>query len=146
MVSLGHVSLLVPRDAATCSECASSPRPNRAARAARELGLSEKEALARVHRDDESTIRWAEYLLDADPWDAKPLRHPPAHGRRPRRSAAKFIAEQAQGWPPPGERRLAPQRARTSFWPPRWSRRFGPGPQQQGHPGVGQWGQDETSR
>ena len=41
---------------------------HRAIHAARELGLSEREAVARVHKDDESARRWMEFFDIFDPW------------------------------------------------------------------------------
>jgi two-component system response regulator CpxR len=100
LVLLGHVSLLAPRSITHVLEaCLIAETKWRAARAARELGLSEKESLARVHRDDESTIRWAEYLLESDPWDAKLYDILLPMEKRGPAEAAKFIAEQAQGAP-----------------------------------------------
>ena len=100
LVLLGHVSLLVPRTISHVLEvCLIAETKHRAARAARELGLNEKEALARVHRDDESAIRWAEYLLDRDPWDAKIYDILLPMDKQDPEDAAKLIVKQAQGVP-----------------------------------------------
>lgn len=100
LVLLGHVSLLVPRTISHVLEvCLIAETKHRAAHAARELGLNEKEALARVHRDDESAIRWAEYLLDRDPWDAKIYDILLPMDKQDPEDAARFIVEQAQGAP-----------------------------------------------
>ncbi|MCB2190898.1 MAG: response regulator [Deltaproteobacteria bacterium] len=100
LVLLGHLSLLVPRTISHVLEvCLIAETKYRAARAGRELGLGEKEALARVHRDDESAIRWAEYLLDLDPWDAKHYDILLPMDKREPGEAAGFIVEQAQGGP-----------------------------------------------
>ena len=42
----------------------------RATRASRELGLSEREATARIHKDDESASRWMEFFGVSDPWES----------------------------------------------------------------------------
>lgn len=70
MVLLGYASQLVPRRISHCLDvCLIAGTPKRTTRAARELGLSEKDALARIHRDDEAAFRWVEYLRDREPWD-----------------------------------------------------------------------------
>ena len=69
MVFLGQASLLIPREVQhVLGVCLIAESAYRVARASRELGLGQKEAQARVHRDDEAAFRWAEYILDADPW------------------------------------------------------------------------------
>ncbi len=71
LVYLGFASLLVPAFIShVLGVCLIAEARQRAARAARELGLSEKDALNRVHKDDASAIRWAEYLQQRDPWEA----------------------------------------------------------------------------
>ena len=52
------------------SVCLIAEAKHRATCAARELGLSEKEAMARVHKDDESAVRWLEFFGVSDPWGA----------------------------------------------------------------------------
>lgn len=70
LVLLGFLSHLVPRTISHVLDvCLVAEVKWRAVRAARELGLNEKEALARVHRDDEAAFRWAEYLNSREPWD-----------------------------------------------------------------------------
>jgi len=69
MVLLGHASLLVPRRIRhVLTVCLIADRPYREARAARERGLSQKEAQDRLHKDDEAAFRWSEYVRDAEPW------------------------------------------------------------------------------
>ena len=93
LVILGHAALLVPASISHVLEvCLIAETKYRSERAARELGLNEKEALARVHRDDESAIRWAEYLLDRDPWDAKHYDALLPMDQRTPEEAAQFIA------------------------------------------------------
>lgn len=72
LVLLGYLSHLVPRNISHVLDvCLIAETGRRAVRAARELGLNEKEALARVHGDDEAAFRWVEYLHDSEPWDPK---------------------------------------------------------------------------
>ncbi|MBU1274622.1 MAG: response regulator [Proteobacteria bacterium] len=69
LVLLGFLSHLVPRTISHVLDvCLVAEVKWRAMRAARELGLNEKEALARVRRDDEAAFRWAEYLNNREPW------------------------------------------------------------------------------
>jgi two-component system, OmpR family, response regulator CpxR len=70
MVFLGYAALLPPDYISHVLEvCLIAETKHRAQKAAREQGLSPKEALARVHRDDEAAIRWVEYLRGREPWD-----------------------------------------------------------------------------
>ncbi len=70
LVLLGYLTQLVPRTISHVLDvCLVAENKWRAVRAARELGLSEKEALARVHRDDEAAYRWVEHLRGKDPWN-----------------------------------------------------------------------------
>jgi CheY-like chemotaxis protein len=69
LVYLGYASLLMLGHIRhVLGVCLIAEARQRAARAARELGLEQKEALERVHRDDEAAYRWAEYLHDQEPW------------------------------------------------------------------------------
>ncbi|MGD9124144.1 MAG: response regulator [Desulfarculaceae bacterium] len=71
LVFLGHAALLMPREVRhILNVCLIAETPFRTARAARELGLNQKEAQTRVHRDDEAAFRWAEYVWDAEPWQS----------------------------------------------------------------------------
>ncbi|MEW5912829.1 MAG: response regulator [Thermodesulfobacteriota bacterium] len=70
LVLLGFMAHLVPRSISHVLDvCLIADAKRRSVRAARELGLSEKDALARVHKDDEAAFRWVEYLRDREPWD-----------------------------------------------------------------------------
>lgn len=70
LVLLGYLSHLVPRTISHVLDvCLVAEIKWRTVRASRELGLGEKEALARVHRDDEAAFRWVEYLSNREPWD-----------------------------------------------------------------------------
>jgi len=72
MIFLGFGSLLIPRSIAHVLDvCLIAGIKGRAVRAARELGLSEKDALDQVHRDDETALRWVEYLHQTEPWEPK---------------------------------------------------------------------------
>lgn len=70
LVFLGYAAQLIPDYISHVLEvCLIAETSRRADRAAREQGISHKEALARVHRDDEAAIRWVEYLRGREPWD-----------------------------------------------------------------------------
>jgi two-component system response regulator CpxR len=70
LVFLGFAAMLPPNYISHILEvCLIADTKHRADKAAREQGLSQKEALARLHRDDEAAIRWVEYLRAEEPWD-----------------------------------------------------------------------------
>ncbi len=70
LVFLGYAAQLIPNSISHVLEvCLIAETRHRADRAAREHGLSQKEALARVHRDDEAAIRWVEYQRGREPWE-----------------------------------------------------------------------------
>ncbi|MCB2226056.1 MAG: response regulator [Desulfarculaceae bacterium] len=72
LIYLGYASHLVPRSITHVLDvCLIAEAKGRAVRGARELGLSEKDALARIHREDEAAIRWVEYLRGREAWDPK---------------------------------------------------------------------------
>jgi two-component system, OmpR family, response regulator CpxR len=72
LVYFGYAALLVPRSISHVLDvCLIAEAKGRSVRAARELGLSEKEALAHVHREDEAATRWVEFVRGSDPWDPK---------------------------------------------------------------------------
>lgn len=69
LVFLGYASLLVLGHIRhVLNVCLIAETKYRVAKVAREMGLSPKEALHRVHHDDEAAYRWAEYLHDQEPW------------------------------------------------------------------------------
>ncbi|MCF8033609.1 MAG: response regulator [Desulfarculaceae bacterium] len=70
LVYFGYGSLLVPRTIAHVLDvCLIAEAKGRAVRGARELGLSEKDALVRIHREDEAALRWVQYLHGCEAWD-----------------------------------------------------------------------------
>jgi CheY-like chemotaxis protein len=70
MVYLGYASHLIPRSISHVLDvCLIAEAKDRAVRAARELGLSEKEALAHVRHEDEAAFRWVEFVRKAEPWE-----------------------------------------------------------------------------
>lgn len=70
MIYLGYASHLIPRSIShVLGVCLAAEARGRAVRAARELGLSQKEALAHVRREDEAAFRWVEFVRGAEPWD-----------------------------------------------------------------------------
>ncbi len=71
LVFLGFAAQLAPRSIAhVLSVCLIAEIKYRTDRAIRELGLAEKEALARIRRDNEAAVRWVEFLGQGDPWDS----------------------------------------------------------------------------
>ncbi len=69
-VFLGYGSLLVPRNISHVLQvCLAADASKRAEKAAATLNVSPKEAMSRIHRDDEAAFRWAEYVMDCEPWD-----------------------------------------------------------------------------
>jgi len=72
MVFLGYAAQLIPNYISHVLEvCLIAETKYRADKATREKGLSQKEALALIHRDDEAAIRWVEYARGRDPWAAE---------------------------------------------------------------------------
>jgi two-component system response regulator CpxR len=70
LVYLGFASQLIPEYISHVLEvCLIAETKHRTDRAAREHGLSPKDALAQVHHDDEAAFRWVEYLHGKEPWD-----------------------------------------------------------------------------
>ncbi len=70
LVLPGYASQLIPRRISHSLDiCLIAATRRRMIRAVREMGLSEKEALARIHGDDEAAFRWVEYIHDRGPWD-----------------------------------------------------------------------------
>jgi two-component system response regulator CpxR len=70
MVFFGFSSLLAPRDIShVLRVCAIADTRYRAKTAAEVENISDKEALKRIHRDDESAALWVEHLFNQkDPW------------------------------------------------------------------------------
>ncbi|WP_449246716.1 response regulator [Desulfarculus baarsii] len=71
LVFMGFGCHLTPKEVSHALRvCLAADTKFRVAKAVRELGLNEREAGARVHRDDEAAFRWLEYLQNRQPWDA----------------------------------------------------------------------------
>jgi two-component system response regulator CpxR len=72
MVFLGHAAQLMPGYIShVLKVCLIAETKYRAKKASREQGLDQKEAIARIHRDDGTAIHWVEYLKVKNPWDAE---------------------------------------------------------------------------
>ncbi|MBI5521714.1 MAG: response regulator [Desulfarculus sp.] len=68
VVYLGHGSHLVPASVSNVLRvCLIADLKHRAERA-RQQGLAEKEALARIHKEDEAAHAWVKYLRDKEAW------------------------------------------------------------------------------
>lgn len=72
LVIHGFASHLIPREIGhVLKTCLIADVKYRAAQLGKQEGLGEKDALKRLHRDDESCLLWVEHLFGAkDPWQA----------------------------------------------------------------------------
>lgn len=70
LLLVGFLGLFIPRDIShVLKVCLIADLKYRARAAAGAEGLSEKEALKRIHKDDEARVRWVEQLFNkGDPW------------------------------------------------------------------------------
>lgn len=70
LLLLGYAGHMIPRDIShVLKVCVIAEIKYRAEAAARKEGFSEKEALKRIYKDDESCVLWTEYLFNRkDPW------------------------------------------------------------------------------
>ena len=69
LVVLGYAAQLIPRQIShSLDVCLIAATRRRVIRAVRELGISEKEALSRIHGDDEAAFRWVDYVRGVEPW------------------------------------------------------------------------------
>jgi len=73
LLLLGYAGLMIPRDIShVLKVCAIADIKYRIDTAAKKEGISQKDALKRIHKDDESRVLWVEYLFNRkDPWDPK---------------------------------------------------------------------------
>ncbi len=72
LVFLGYAAQLMPDYIRHVMKvCLIAKTKYRADKASREQGLNHKEAMARIHRDDGTAIRWVEYLYSIGPWNAE---------------------------------------------------------------------------
>jgi CheY-like chemotaxis protein len=98
LVFLGFAAQLVPRTISHILHvCLIAEIKHRTHRAVRELGLSEKEAQIRLHRDNEAAIRWIEYLGLSDPWNPARYDILIPLDKTPLEEAVGLIRDHAQG-------------------------------------------------
>ena len=89
---------------------------------ARELGLSEKDALVRIHREDEAATRWAQYLHACETWDPKLYDMRIGMDQVGVEEAVDQICDNAASPILASPARPRARRSGTSCWPPRWRR------------------------
>jgi len=98
LVFLGFAAQLVPRTIShVLHVCLIAEIKHRTDRAVREMGLTEKEAQSRLHRDNEAAVRWMEYLGLGDPWDPARYDILIPLDKTPLEEAAGLICDHAQG-------------------------------------------------
>jgi two-component system, OmpR family, response regulator CpxR len=70
---VGFASLMIPKDIShVLKSCIIADIKYRADMAVKEQGFSERDALKKIHKDDESRVLWVEYLSSQkDPWAAE---------------------------------------------------------------------------
>jgi CheY-like chemotaxis protein len=70
MLLVGFAGHMIPRDVThVLKVCTIADIAYRAGAAAKKEGLSEKDAIKKIHKDDESRVLWVEYLFkERDPW------------------------------------------------------------------------------
>ncbi len=72
LVFLGFGAHLIPRDIShVLKVCMIADQKSRLARAAALEKLSEKDALARIHREDQAALRWVEAVAGGEPWSSE---------------------------------------------------------------------------
>jgi len=72
LVYLGYGSQIIPKTISHILRvCLIAETKRRVSLAASSKGLSEKDARALIHKEDESAFRWTEYLSDQEPWAAE---------------------------------------------------------------------------
>ena len=72
LVFLGFGAHLIPRDIShVLKVCMIADQKSRLARAAALEKLSEKDALARIHREDQAALRWVEAVAVGEPWSSE---------------------------------------------------------------------------